>query len=294
MRYRVVHRTEYVYDEPVTSCHNEAHLTPRTLPGQRVTFHAIDVEPTPATISRRDDYFGNPVVYFAVQASHPVLVVTARSEVEREADDGARHRQSTATWNAVAARTRAATSPDGIEARQFLFDSPMLSASPEIRAYALPSFPPERRLLEAVSDLTARIHRDFTYEPGTTTVATPLARVLAQRSGVCQDFAHVAIACLRAMGLAARYVSGYLETVPPPGEERLVGADASHAWFSVWDPDVGWLDFDPTNDELALARHITTAWGRDYADVTPMKGIIFGGGASHTATVSVDVERVAG
>ena len=169
----------------------------------------------------------------------------------------------------------------------------MLSASADVRAYAVPSFPDERPLLESVADLTLRIHADFTYEPGTTTIATPLARVLAQRSGVCQDFAHVAIACLRSMGVAARYVSGYLETLPPPGTERLVGADASHAWFAVWDPEAGWLDFDPTNGDLALARHITTAWGRDYGDVTPMKGIIFGGGTSHTASVAVDVEPVA-
>ena len=292
MKYRVVHRTEYVYEEPVTSCHNEAHLTPRALPRQRVASHALEVEPTPATISRRNDWFGNPVIYFAVQAAHPSLVVTARSVVERDDDDGARYARSTATWSDVAARTRSATSPEGLDARQFLFDSPMLSPSPEIRAYALPSFPAERPLLEAVGDLTSRIHRDFTYEPGTTTIATPLARVLAQRAGVCQDFAHVAIACLRAMGIAARYVSGYLETLPPPGKPRLVGADASHAWFAVWDPDAGWLDFDPTNDDRALTRHITTAWGRDYGDVTPMKGIIFGGGASHKAKVSVDVAPI--
>jgi transglutaminase-like putative cysteine protease len=148
--------------------------------------------------------------------------------------------------------------------------------------------------VEAVADLTARIHRDFAYEPGTTTIATPLSRVLSQRRGVCQDFAHLAIACLRAMRLAARYVSGYLQTEPPPGKERLVGADASHAWFAVWDPDAGWLDFDPTNDTVPAERHITTAWGRDYADVTPLKGIIFGGGAKHTATVAVDVERIDG
>jgi transglutaminase-like putative cysteine protease len=294
VKYRIVHKTEYVYEEPVTSCHNEAHLTPRALPRQRVTSHAIDVEPKPATMSRRKDWFGNPVLYFAVQSAHPALTVTARSFVERDDDDCRRYQRSTCAWNDVATRTRASTTPDGLDARQFLCDSPMLSASSEVRAYAQASFPDERPMLEAVTELTLRIHADFGYEPGTTTIATPLARVLAQRSGVCQDFAHVAIASLRSMGLAARYVSGYLETLPPPGEERLVGADASHAWFAVWDPDAGWLDFDPTNGDLALARHITTAWGRDYGDVTPMKGIIFGGGTSHIATVAVDVEPVAG
>ena len=293
MRYRVVHRTEYAYAEPVTLGHSEAHLTPRTFRGQRVESHVLDIQPRPATLSRRNDFFGNPVVYFAVQESHPALVVTARSEVIRE-PDAERHQRSTARWDDAVARTRAATSAEGIDARQYVLDSPMIVPTPDVRAYALPSFAASRPLVEAVSDLTARIHRDFAYEPGTTTIATPLSRVLSQRRGVCQDFTHLAIACLRTMRLAARYVSGYIQTEPPPGEERLVGADASHAWFAVWDPDAGWLDFDPTNDAVPLDRHITTAWGRDYADVTPIKGIIFGGGAKHTATVAVDVERIDG
>ncbi len=291
MKYRVVHRTEYVYTEPVTLCHNEAHLTPRTFAGQRLTSHALDIEPRAATLSRRDDFFGNAVVYFAVQASHPVLRVTARSEVER--DPPPSYEDAAMPWDEAAAHTARAVSADGIEARQFRLDSPMVAVTDDVRAYARPSFPAGRPLAEAAADLTARVHRDFAYEPGATTIATPLVRVLGQRRGVCQDFAHVAIACLRAMGLGARYVSGYLETEPADGEERLVGADASHAWFAVWSPDAGWLDFDPTNDGPLSERHITTAWGRDYADVTPLKGIIFGGGASHTATVSVDVARVA-
>ena len=291
MRYRVVHRTEYVYAEPVTLCHNETHLTPRMLPGQRVASHALEIEPAPATLSHREDFFGNPVVYFAVQAPHPVLVVTARSEVERD-PPSSQYADSHLPWDEAAARTASATSAEGIDARQFRLDSPMIAASSDVDAYARRSFPAGRPLVDAVADLSARIHRDFAYEPGATTIATPLSRVLAQRRGVCQDFAHLGIACLRAMGLAARYVSGYMQTEPPPGEERLVGADASHAWLAVWDPDLGWLDFDPTNDAVAHDRHITTAWGRDYADVTPIKGIIFGGGASHVATVAVDVERL--
>jgi len=292
VRFRVVHRTEYVYKEPVTLCHNEVHLTPRTFAGQRVTSHALDIEPRPATLSRREDYFGNAVVYFAVQSSHPVLRVTARSEIEREPIEPP-HAGVVMPWDDAAAYTARAGSADGIDARQYRLDSPMVTVTDDLRTYARPSFPAGRPLGEAAADLTTRIHRDFAYEPGATTIATPLGRVLGQRRGVCQDFAHVAIASLRAMGLAARYVSGYLETAPPPGEERLVGADASHAWFAVWSPDAGWLDFDPTNDGPVSERHITTAWGRDYADVTPLKGIIFGGGASHTATVSVDVARVA-
>ena len=292
MRYRVVHRTEYVYAEPVMLCHNETHLTPRASAAQRVYEHQLDVEPTPAVLSRREDFFGNPVVYFAVQSAHPRLVVTARSEVERREDGAARYALSRATWEDAAARTAADASPAGVDVRQYLLDSPMATATSEIAAYAAESFAPGRPLLEAVRDLTGRIHRDFTYEPGVTTIATPLAEVFEQRRGVCQDFAHLAIACVRTMGLAVSYVSGYIETVPPPGKERLAGADASHAWFAVYDPDAGWLNFDPTNDQTVIERHITTAWGREYSDVTPMKGIIFGGGASHTATVAVDVERV--
>ena len=292
MRYRVVHRTEYVYAEPVTLCHNETHLTPRASAAQRVYEHHLDVEPTPAVLSRREDFFGNPVVYFAVQSAHPRLVVTARSEVERKEDGAARYALSRATWEDAAARTAADASPAGLDVRQYLLDSPMATATSEIAAYAAKSFAPGRPLLEAVRDLTGRIHRDFTYEPGVTTIATPLAEAFEERRGVCQDFAHLAIACVRTMGLAVSYVSGYIETVPPPGKERLAGADASHAWFAVYDPDAGWLNFDPTNDQTVVERHITTAWGREYSDVTPMKGIIFGGGASHTATVAVDVERV--
>ncbi len=292
MRYHVVHRTEYVYAEPVTLCHNETHLTPRASAAQRVFQHDLVIEPNPAVFSRRKDFFGNPVVYFTVQSAHPRLVVTARSEVERKEEGTARYELSGATWEDAAARTATDDSPAGLDVRQYLLDSPMATATSEIATYAAESFPSGRPLLEAVRDLTGRIHRDFTYEPGVTTIATPLAEAFRERRGVCQDFAHLAIACVRTTGLAASYVSGYIETVPPPGKERLAGADASHAWFAVYDPDAGWLNFDPTNDQMAVERHITTAWGREYSDVTPMKGIIFGGGATHTATVAVDVARV--
>jgi transglutaminase-like putative cysteine protease len=291
MRYRVVHRTEYVYAEPVTLCHNETHLTPRAAPGQQLLAHDLTIDPLPATRSERQDFFGNPVVHFAVQSPHPRLVVTARSEVERTGDDAAEARPGV-SWAEAAARASADATPIGLDVRQYLLDSPMVSATPEIAAYGARSFRAGRPLREAVADLTARIHRDFVYEPGVTTITTPLVDVFEARRGVCQDFAHLAIACLRAMGLAARYVSGYIETVPPPGQTRLAGADASHAWFSVYDPDAGWIDFDPTNGQPARERHLTTAWGREYSDVTPIKGIIFGGGPSHTATVSVDVERL--
>ncbi len=292
MKYRVVHRTEYVYAEPVTLCHNETHLTPRSTAAQRVHEHHLEVEPRPDVLSRREDFFGNPVVYFAVQSPHPRLVVTARSQVERKESGGAHPERSRATWEDAAARTATDDTPAGLDVRQYLLDSPMATATPAIAAFARESFPAGRPLLDAVRDLTARIHREFAYEPGVTTIATPLAEAFEERRGVCQDFAHLGIACVRSVGLAASYVSGYIETVPPPGKERLAGADASHAWFAVYDPDAGWLNFDPTNDQMLVERHITTAWGREYSDVTPMKGIIFGGGPTHTAKVSVDVERV--
>jgi transglutaminase-like putative cysteine protease len=291
MRYRIVHRTTYEYEEPVTLCHNEAHLTPRSTPGQRVVRHELRVEPGPAVLTRRTDFFGNPVAYFAVQAPHPKLVVTARSEVDRTVPPRA---PSDIRWEEAAAGTAVSTSPEGLEARQCLLPSPMAASTAAIDAWAARSFPAGRLLVEAVQDLVGRIHTDFAYEAGVTTIATPLAEVFARRRGVCQDFAHLTIACLRSVGLAARYVSGYIETLPPPGKPRLVGADASHAWIEVLDPEAGWLDFDPTNDRAVGDRHVTTAWGRDYADVTPIKGIIFGGGSKNTATVTVDVERLDG
>jgi transglutaminase-like putative cysteine protease len=293
VRYRITHRTEYVYAEPVTLCHNEAHLTPRTTPDQHVHAHDVEIDPPPAVFSRRDDFFGNSVVYFAVQSPHPRLVVTARSDVERVAPGESRRARARAPWDESVACVRDDLTPGAIDAHQYALESPMVRPTAEIAAYAAPSFPAGRPLRDAVADLTARIHRDFTYEPGATTVGTPLAEVFARRHGVCQDFAHFAIACLRSLGLAARYVSGYIQTEPPAGSPRLIGADASHAWFATYAPDAGWLDFDPTNPHVAFDRHVTTAWGRDYSDVTPVKGIVFGGGAEHTATIAVDVEPIA-
>ncbi len=184
-------------------------------------------------------------------------------------------------------------SPDMLTAREFCFESPLVSPSAGVHDYAASSFEPGRPLVDAVSDLTERIFGDFAYDPGFTTVTTPLEEVLSARRGVCQDFAHLAIGCVRSMGLAARYVSGYLETAPPPGEDRMVGADASHAWPAVFVPGWGWLDVDPTNDRIVGTSYVTTAWGRDYSDVSPLKGIVFGGGNSHTLDVSVDVSRSA-
>jgi transglutaminase-like putative cysteine protease len=291
MKYRITHRTAYSYSSPVNLCHNEAHLRPRACNMQTVLEHKLLIEPQTAAYSERVDFFGNHVAYFAVQQPHTSLVVTAISEVERDTDNGQLHFYSNACWEESVKRVRDQLTPANLEARQYLLDSPMVTASADIAAYAAVSFPPQRPLVEAVHDLMERIHSDFTYDPGFTEIATPLQAVFEHRRGVCQDFAHLAIACLRAHGLAARYVSGYLETQPPPGQEKLEGADASHAWFAVYDPDVGWLDFDPTNNKIPMDQHITTAWGRDYADITPLKGIIFGG-SKHKARVGVDVQRI--
>ncbi|MGH2668095.1 MAG: transglutaminase family protein [bacterium] len=286
MRYRVVHKTEYAYAQPVALCHNEAHLQPRSFERQSCLGHRLDIEPVPESVSEREDFFGNPVCYFAIEHSHNRLAVTATSEVELR--NGTPGTPPARPWEETAARLREDLSPAVLDARQFALDSPSVSLTPEIARYSEQIFWPGRPLIEAVRALMESIHRDFAYDPGFSTVTTPIAVVFEHRRGVCQDFAHLALACLRSQGLAARYVSGYLETLPPPGGEKLIGADASHAWFSVFEPDLGWLDFDPTNNQAPAERHITLAWGRDYSDVTPLKGVIYGGGSHHT-TVSVEV-----
>ncbi len=291
MKYRVVHSTEYSYPQPVLLAHNETHLTPRSMGRQQVLYHQIDVDPSPSVVSEREDFFGNAVMYFSLEAPHKHLRVTATTELEIEGGAGQRQVHSSVPWEETAARVRRELTGAGLAARQYLLDSPMASVFPELEEYAEKSFPKGRPVVEAVRDLMHRIHVDFTFDPDFTSVATPLADVVEHRRGVCQDFAHLAIACLRAKGQPARYVSGYIETAPPPGEDKLVGSDASHAWFSVFHPDAGWLDFDPTNNQIPMDQHITTAWGRDYSDITPLKGVIFGGG-EHGTTVAVDVHRL--
>lgn len=288
--YRVTHCSKYLYQEPVTLGHSEVHLQPRPLAKQNCLRFELSIVPEPRCLTWREDFFGNSVHYFAVQEPHQSLSVTAVSEVAVSPDLPP---ATTSPWDEVVERLQADSTPDCLEARQYLLESPKVPLWVQPVEYARPSFPPGRSLLEAVGELTERIHRDFIYEPGFTTVSTPLSEVFAHRRGVCQDFAHFAIACLRGLGLAARYVSGYIETLPPPGQERPLGADASHAWFSVFDPSCGWLDFDPTNNQIPLAQHITVAWGRDYSDVAPLKGVIYGGGRRHELQVEVNVVRLA-
>jgi len=288
MRYRVVHTTRYRYSQPVTLCHNEAHLRPRTFGIQSCIESRLSVEPPAALMHERTDFFGNPVTYFAVQEPHDTLIVTATSRVQLTPTTP-RAIDASLPWDTMTLRLAQSLTPAVIEARHLVLDSPMVLTSAHLAAFASASFSASRPLLAAVYDLSQRIHREFVYDPHFSTVATPLSEVLTVRRGVCQDFAHLAIGCLRSLGLPARYVSGYLQSVAPPGQARLVGADTSHAWFAVFDPDHGWVDFDPTNNQIVSDQHITTAWGRDYSDVTPLKGVVFGGGA-HTLEVAVDME----
>jgi transglutaminase-like putative cysteine protease len=287
MNYRVTHTTTYAYSEPVTLSHGLIHITPRDGPRQTCRQHQLLLTPHPAVTKARTDYFGNHVTFFTLQEAHQKLTVMARSLVE-VTPYRAPVPAETPSWDHARAALATDQSAQGLETYQLVFDSPYIATSRELADYAAPSLPPGRPLLEAALDLTQRIHRDFRYDHTATTVATPLHDVLRLRRGVCQDFAHLQIGCLRSHGLAARYVSGYLLTNPPPGQQRLVGADASHAWLAVYCPGAGWIDLDPTNNQVPSERHITLAWGRDYDDVSPIKGVILGGG-QHSVAVGVDV-----
>jgi len=283
--YDVEHTTRYEYSHAVSVSHHAARLRPRALPRQACLAHELHVDPAPAAISTRDDYFGNAMTIFVMGVAHSSLTVRARSRVAI-APAAVPDAAATPPWEAGRDHDLLP-----IEAIECLFESASIQTSVELAEYARPSFAAGRPLLEAVLDLTGRIHGDFTFDPQATTVATPLSEVVRLRRGVCQDFARLEIACLRSLGLAARYVSGYLETVPPPGAPRLAGADASHAWIAVYCPGSGWIDVDPTNNLLPSTTHVTLAWGRDYSDVSPIRGVILGGG-SHALHVSVDVIRV--
>jgi transglutaminase-like putative cysteine protease len=289
MTYNLIHKTIYDYASPVTVSHHAARVEPRVLPQQTVENFLLRIGPMPAVIKPRVDFFGNQVCGFSIQEIHQRLEVTATSRVTVAATTPPSPALSP-DWESVVKIFSDPVSPEVVEPYQFVFGSPLLCASPELADYARESFSPETPLLAAVADLNRRIFADFKFDPTATTVATPLEEVLAKRAGVCQDFAHLAIASLRSLGLPARYVSGYLRTRPPEGNARLVGADASHAWFAVFCPDVGWVDFDPTNNLLPAEEHITVAFGRDYSDVSPVSGVITGGGA-HQVSVSVDVEE---
>lgn len=287
-RFRVEHLTRYHYAHPVGLNYGEARLLPRDTPGQRVLERQLEFDPAPDDFRERDDAWGNRVAWFISHRPHPFLSVTSRSLIERDVLPAP---NDSPPWERVAARLLAARDEDAILAREFSLESPMIAPHADATDYARASFPAGRPLLEAVADLAARIHVEFQYRPNATEIDTPLSEVLQERHGVCQDFAHLALAGLRGLGLAARYVSGYLETQPPAGLPALEGADATHAWIGVWLPGQGWHDFDPTNGVAAGSGHLTLAWGRDFGDVTPLKGVIHGGG-THTLEVGVTVTRL--
>ena len=286
-RYRIEHSTTYTYDADVTGSYGTFHLRPRDVDWQTCETHEVVISPEPADLYRHQDLYGNTKTYFHVVEPHTELKVTAVNHVEvrpRELDP----EHLALAWEQARPQLWP-EQPDAWLATDFTFPSPMVDVPPASRDYALQSFTPGRAIGEAVTDLMHRVFHDFAYKAGSTTVSTRVGELLERRTGVCQDFTHVMVSALRSLGLPGRYVSGYLATRPPPGKARVFGADASHAWVGCWVPRAGWLYLDPTNDRLCDESHATVAWGRDYADVTPVKGVIFTESKHSTMKVSVDM-----
>lgn len=288
IRLSVSHATTYRYSVPVETARHLATIRPRDCPWQRVIFHRVCIDPLPSYEKSHVDAFGNEVRYFSFDAPHDYLQVTSETTVALTPRWTGLDASATRAWDDVAAglcyRAGGAYMPES----EFVFASPNIALAPELSVYARPSFAPGTPLVAGAIDLMHRIHADFAYRPQTTAFDTPALNAFHLRHGVCQDFAQVMIGCLRSLGLAARYVSGYLRTMPPAGAPRLIGADASHAWVSVFCPGAGWVDLDPTNDVLADLDHVTLAYGRDYSDVSLLRGIILGGG-EHIVEVAVNV-----
>ena len=297
MKYKITHSTAYIYESPVRVCHNLVMLTPRDDAHVRVRSHRLNISPQPQQLHPRQDFFGNRFHAFSIEENHRQLKVTSISRV-RVLNRRLPTPDSTLPWEQVTASVSGpppvglfAETPDEkwLDATKYLFDSRRIQRSTIFSEYALQEFTPGRPILLCAQALTERIYRDFKYDTTATVVNTTPQEALAIKRGVCQDFAQVAISCLRSIGLPARYVSGYLRTVPPPGKPRLVGADQSHAWFSLYcGPETGWVDLDPTNNCICAKDHVPIAWGRDYQDVVPVRGVFLGGG-HHTLKVSVDV-----
>lgn len=290
MDYEVIHRTVYEYREPVSVSQHAARLKPRALAGQQVRDFELRVSPHPEVLTERTDYFGNALLVFGIRELHACMEVEARSRVSIPSLTPPVPALSPA-WTEVAAAFRDPVAPERVEPYEFCLESPMVRTSREYADWARESFTGQTPLLQGAADLTRRIYSGFTFDPKATEVATPMEEVWERRRGVCQDFAHIAIGCLRSLGLAARYVSGYLRTQPPPGKPRLQGADASHAWISVFCPLHGWVEFDPTNNLMPGDGHVRVAVGRDYSDVSPLSGVLTGGG-EHVVSVSVDMVEV--
>ena len=290
MKFEVSHRTDYHYRAPVAQSQHLVHLRPRKTPSQTVFHHSLLIEPAPVSNNEIVDVFGNAAVLLRIEDEHTQFVVHARSTVEIAPTPAPDLGKSDA-WEDVAARAADVSAANDLDVQQFVCRSRHVPVSRELRDFALVSFASRRPVLDGAMDLTRRIFKEFAFDPTATDVSTPVQRVLQVKRGVCQDFAHLAIASLRAIGLPARYVSGYLMTRPPPGQAKLRGADASHAWFSVWSPDTGWVDFDPTNGIIPNGEHITLAYGRDYDDISPISGVLLGGG-DQTMSIAVDVDPI--
>ena len=287
VRYRVWHRTSYRYSRPMTDGYTVAYLLPRPTAYQVVESAAVDIDPAPDECSERTDVFGNRVLQLGVHHAHDHLTLHAESVVVVEP-------QTLPADGPTCGATRDAVAGEALHVRPFVGASPFVEldhTGGALDEFSAEMFRPNRPVLEAVQDLSHTIFSTFTFDSKFTEISTPTAVVLEARRGVCQDFAHLAIGVFRRHGLAARYVSGYLETQPPPGQPRLIGADATHAWCAVWVPEIGWVDVDPTNDHVPTRRHITVAWGRDYGDVAPARGVVIGPAAAQRLAVEVDVER---
>lgn len=287
-RYQVSHETTYVYSTIVTSGHHFAHLSPRDTDHQKVISHSLDVDPKPAEISSIVDYFGNNSVRFLITWQHEKLSVTANSIIDVTEKDFA-DSQLLVPWETALNQSLYAVEPN--EVAEMRLSSAHVECLAQTREYAERFFTPNRPWLEAVLDLTKHIREEFAYDPKATTISTPVAEVFSKKRGVCQDFTHLMLSCLRSLKLPARYVSGYILNEPPPGVEKLIGSDASHAWIETWLPGAGWVGFDPTNGKIANIEFIIVAWGRDFMDVTPLRGVVLGGG-EHTLEVRVTVARV--
>lgn len=287
VQYSVRHTTTYSYSDAVALCQNQIHLTPRPTPWQSCADFELEISPTPVIRRCWTDIFGNEVWYFSIEEAHKELSITGRSKVA-VIEHSAMTPGPTPSWETVRDQLAEASTLELRLAAQFCFESWYVQYLPQALEYAAASFEPHRPILDAALDLMRRIHADFKFVPASTAVTTSTSEVLQRRCGVCQDFAHLQITCLRSLGLAARYVSGYLMTDPPPGQPKLVGVDASHAWLSIFCPGLGWVDLDPTNNVIPHLRHVTIGWGRDYSDVCPIQGVFTGGG-KHAMRVSVDV-----
>jgi len=289
--YRVVHTTTYTYDADVTGSFGQFYLRPRDLSWQTCLAHEVQIDPEPADLFRHVDVYGNTKSYFHVVRPHTELRVSAISIVEvasPELDPLA----LALPWEHARPLQRVDV-PDGWEAADFIYSSPYVDIPGPIEGYARESFTPERPIGEAATDLMHRVHADFTYKSGSTTLSTKVSELLDLRTGVCQDYAHFMVSGLRSLGLAGRYVSGYLGTRPWPGRPRPIGADASHAWVGCWVPGAGWLYLDPTNNRPCDESHATVAWGRDYGDVAPVRGVIFSEAKKSNMKVSVDMAPAA-